>query len=230
MSVRAVIAVCVLFLISAVPRAAADTPGLDLRPGVSIYVVNQATQMQSTCTLGWLVLSPRGEVQALTAGHCRTGPEIDVEDQVSGVKRVAGTWVRSEYSKDGRVMEGSDIGTVALASGLGHSVRTLDGLAPAGVTTAQELRDHPPARICKRGGQTGLSCGPMVGISEDRVAFRAAVDHGDSGGPVWAVSNTGVVTALAVVAGQSNDDSSIAVGQLINPWLVRWGSKLGVTQ
>lgn len=210
------------------PNCVADTPGLRLQPGVSIYVVNRDTQVQSTCTLGWLVVSPAGELQALTAGHCRTGPDIEVHDPATGSSHEAASWVDSRNSGHDTVLRGTDIATVAISNDLGHSVSTRDGLSPVGVSTAQDLRDDPPVQICKRGGQTGVSCGALVAVSDDRVAFRAAVDHGDSGGPVWAVSDTGSVTAVAVVVGQSDDDPSVTVGQLINPWLVRWGCKLGV--
>lgn len=215
-------------LVGLAPVSDADAPGLQLQPGVSIYVVNRQTQMESTCTLGWLIVSPQGQVQALTAAHCRTGPEIDVRNPVSGDSLAAASWVHSEHSPRDTVLQGTDIATVALSPNLGHSVSTRDGLSPSGVSSAQDLRDDPPVRICKRGGTTGVSCGPMVAVSEDRVTFRAKVDHGDSGGPVWAVSNAGVVTAVAVVAGQSDDDPTLTVGQLINPWLVQWGSRLGV--
>ncbi|MEN4397357.1 hypothetical protein VXD83_06730 [Mycolicibacterium conceptionense] len=210
------------------PICTADTPGMRLQPGVSIYVVNRDTQIQSTCTLGWLVVSPAGQLQALTAGHCRTGPEIDVRDPATGEAYEAASWVDSRNSGRDTVLRGTDIATVAISTDLGHSVSTRDGVSPAGVSTAQDLLDDPPVRICKRGGQTGVSCGALVAVSDDRVAFRAAVDHGDSGGPVWAVSDAGTVTAVAVVVGQSDDDPSVTVGQLINPWLVRWGCKLGV--
>ncbi|MBU8820480.1 S1 family peptidase [Mycolicibacterium goodii] len=207
---------------------AADTPGLRLQPGVSIYVINQDTQIQSTCTLGWLVVSPAGELQALTAGHCRTGPQIDVRDPATGASYEAASWVASRNSGRDSVLHGVDIATVAISKRLGHSVSTRDGVSPVGVSTAQDLLDDPPVQICKRGGQTGVSCGALVAVSDDRVAFRAAVDHGDSGGPVWAVSDSGAVTAVAVVVGQSDDDPSVTVGQLINPWLLRFGAKLGV--
>jgi len=214
-------------LVGLAPAGRADTPGLQLQPGVSIYVVNRQTQVQSTCTLGWLIVSPQGDVSALTAAHCRTGPEINVHNPSNGASLAAGSWVYSEQSLRDTVLQGVDIATVALSKSLGHSAYTRDGVGPAGVSTAQDLLDNPPARICKRGGQTGVSCGPMVAISDDRVTFRAKVDHGDSGGPVWAVSDSGVVTAVAVVAGQSDDDPSLTVGQLINPWLLRWGARLG---
>ncbi|WP_145958904.1 hypothetical protein [Mycobacterium intracellulare] len=228
MIVRASLATAIALFI-AMPTAAADAPSLDLRPGVSIYVVNNETQIQSVCSLGWLALSPQGDVQALTAGHCRTGPQVDALDQRTGAKVEAGQWAQSEYTPR-TVMDGDDIAVITLTSHLGHDVKTVDGIAPVAVATTQGLRDTPPARICKRGGQTGVTCGPLVSVSDDRVAFRAEVDHGDSGGPVWAVSPSGVVTAAAIVAGKSDDDPSIAVGQLINPWLVRWHTKLGVPQ
>lgn len=218
----------VALLTALAPVAGADTPGLRLQPGVSIYVVNRDTELQSTCTLGWLVVSPQGDIGALTAAHCRIGPEIDVHDATSGEPVTAGKWVRSQHSGHDSVLHGTDIAVLALSPDLGHSVWTRDGVSPVGVSTAQDLLDDPPVRVCKRGGQTGVSCGPLVGVSDDRVTFRAAVDHGDSGGPVWAVSDTGVVTAVAVVAGQSDDDPSVTVGQLINPWLVSWGLSLGV--
>lgn len=210
------------------PVSGADTPGLRLQPGVSIYVVNHDTELQSTCTLGWLVVSTRGDIGALTAGHCSIGPEIDVHDPATGKATTAGKWLRSEHSGHDTVLHGTDIAAMALSTELGHSVGTRDGVSPLGVSTAQDLLNDPPARICKKGGQTGVSCGPLVDISDDRVTFRAAVDHGDSGGPVWAVSDAGVVTAVAVVVGQSDDDPSVTVGQLINPWLLRWGFNLGV--
>ena len=212
------------------PTAAAVPPGWDLQPGVPIYVVNNDTDIQSECTLGWFFKTPDGDVQAITAGHCRTGPEILINDQLNGGRVHAGTWTSSQYSGDETILNGNDIATVALSPDLGRNASARGGVDPVGVSSAQTLANDPPARICKRGNATGVSCGPMVSVSDERVAFRAAVDHGDSGGPVWAVSGRGVVTAVAIVAGQADSDPGITVGQLINPWLLRWGAKLGIPQ
>ena len=211
--------------------AAGDTvQGREIQPGISIYVVDDDDTGTTTCTLGWLTVSLTGDVEALTAGHCRTGQQVDVQGNAGDHTELveAALWKESMHTLRQSPLEGTDIGTVALNPHLRRSARTITGVTPMSVSTSQSLRANPPARICKMGSHTGMTCGPLVAASSERVTFRAAVDHGDSGGPVWAEFRDGTVTAVAIVVGRSDQDPTVTVGQLINPWLVRTAATLGV--
>lgn len=188
------------------------------------YLVSTALAgngMPYQCTLGFVVRKPNGAPGALTAGHCRRDPHDNtvLQQTPHGVQYV-GHYTRWE------VIGSRDAGLVNLSASSVPVDPLMDGMPVVRVMTAQDLRTESPV-LCKSGARTGLSCGPIITVTETMVSFRAWDDLGDSGSPVYAVMPDGTAAAVGILYGHSDD----ALGRIINATLVdpvmrEWGLAL----
>ncbi|MGW6694938.1 hypothetical protein ACWF62_14320 [Rhodococcus sp. NPDC054953] len=169
------------------------------------------------CSTGWIV-SADARVFALTAGHCGTpGDIVSVTDRTGRTVRV-GEFVESRFTTLG----GLDDALIEV-----WDTRYTDSSIPltreiAGWGDGTWLdRTHPT--ICRLGFRTGMSCGDYLGRSDVIVEHRNIADHGDSGGPVFAVADDGSLTAIAVTSFGDEYDATRASSALIAPAMTQWG-------
>lgn len=102
----------------------------------------------------------------------------------------------------------------------------LDGRRVAKVATANDLRASRP-ELCKSGSRTGLSCGPIVNITNTQVSFRAWDDAGDSGSPVYSYLPDGSIVAVGVLFGHNDDLAGRVIhASLLSPVLAKWNLTL----
>ena len=79
---------------------------------------------------------------------------------------------------------------------------------------AEWLQKHKPY-ICRMGHRTGITCGKFDRLESDGLfAFVSFVDRGDSGGPVYAVTDQGLV-AVGVTSYKFLYDAGKARAMLI---------------
>ena len=200
--------------------AAADVA---VHPGAE-YTVH-GTDTLAECTVGFMVVTTDPTYGFLTAGHCTEGDSVpvfgsgDAEQTEIGMSRVT-RLIDPDHvgSVDISLVDISQHPWVSPSSGLP------DGTPVRGVLPTSALQ--PGQLLCKWGITTGRTCGPVTSVVGDKVMFRAAADHGDSGGPVWAPRADGTAAAVAVLSGSLAASDDVAVGQLIGPWLSAWSLRL----
>lgn len=224
-----------LNLISSAPASANTVVnGIDLvkattlGPGVVWWGVRDGKDEQ--CSLGIPV--HRGTVNiALSAGHCAGRGSSVITDLAGRGGEVAGTAIDS--------VAAPNAGQAVVEAGADYSLLQIDDSVPlssavpgmdefTSVLTADDLEQSYPD-LCVLGSTTGLTCGQFVRLlpSRNAVQFRAAVDDGDSGGTVFAVTKEGQVAAVGTLIGSMHSDPSLAVAQLVAPVLQEQGLSLG---
>lgn len=184
------------------------TPGV-ITPGSRYTNVTAGT----TCSTGWIIHNGDGPRIMLTAGHCgQAGDRISVA-AADGLELYGGEFLYSEVT-EGR----ADIAAIVLTPGV-RAIGTPHGQGPpARIATATWLETNRP-RICRLGAQTGLSCGDFLGANraDNTVYFDSIVDHGDSGGPVFAQLDDGTTVAVGVANAYAGDDATRTSATLIGP-------------
>ena len=87
-------------------------------------------------------------------------------------------------------------------------------------------------QLCKFGMRTGRTeCGQITDVTDSKVAFLAASQCGDSGGPVYLLRGDGAVAVgIHIRGGRANDPNpgcsipaTFSVAELVRPWLDQWG-------
>lgn len=171
----------------------------------------------STCSAGWIV-SNEDRVFVLTAGHCGTaGDIVSVSDGYGRSVRV-GEFVESRFAKAG----GLDDALIEV-----WDTRYVDSSIPLskkvlGWRGGTWLDQNRPT-ICRLGYRTGMSCGDYIQRSDVILEHRNIIDHGDSGGPVFALTDDGNMYAVAVTSFLHEYDATRAGSALIEQPMTRWG-------
>jgi hypothetical protein len=209
------------------PAAAAD-PALLAQPGDEISV-DGANSKEFVCTLGFLVMTSDPTPAFLTAGHCVPAPGKPVYWNPDGTSSKVTLGYSRVVQYDGDTVGSTDIGLVDVSGGDGDLSKTavLPGnVQMSGVSSMDELRRYNPT-LCKQGYRSGRTCGRILRfIPPDKLTMETRSDHGDSGSPVYAVWPNGTYTAVGVLNGSPVSDESIAIIQLIQPWMGSWALRL----
>lgn len=194
-------------------------------PGVQTF----NTDANTSCSAGYFVTSADGRRFNLTAGHCgQRGNSIYVDISGQGSTYFGSVTDSGYTSTDGQVHEDSDH-DYGLVSIDGSAAKWSSAMPFAqklsGYLTADQLATRRP-RICRLGARTGLSCGAMVAVNDDGyVTYRSIADHGDSGGPVFAMIGDALY-AVGVDSSGEDEDATLAAAQLIAPAIQHWGLTL----
>lgn len=177
------------------------------------FILNKTKD--TSCSTGWIVgADDRNFI--LTAGHCGDrGDEFYLPDGETYI----GQMVESMYVEAG----GADYGLIELSANAPvNSSPQFKDLKLLGWRGYDWIEENDP-RICHLGYRTGLSCGDYLEITPGgNVTFRGFSDHGDSGGPVFALTDEGIY-AVGVLSGSGIGDASRIYGMAIQPPMQRWG-------
>jgi hypothetical protein len=165
-------------------------------PGVLVYPGMEIRQDTNVCTLGFV--DPAARI-AFTAGHCRgSGPVADKDGNVIG----------SQATFRDNTPDGSTIATDHMISdweaiGLAPDAQ-LNNILPGGRTLVSDpsIVPQPGQPICHFGMITGESCGTVEAVNNGWFTMANGIvsQKGDSGGPVYVVTNDG----RAVIIGMFN--------------------------
>lgn len=168
-----------------------------------------------SCSAGWIVNNGAHEYM-YSAGHCAPkGATAMLGHTYNPVGKVVIS--RADTGENSGTAPVYDVSAVQIASGVPAS-NTVAGFGEAHrLMTRAELNDSRPD-LCVVGQRTGLTCGAFIGMQSNNTSLlvRTRVDHGDSGGAVFAVSKTGEVIAVGTVAAFLKDDPDTAVVQLLD--------------
>ncbi|APT83957.1 hypothetical protein [Corynebacterium aquilae] len=160
-----------------------EAPG-GLMPGGRIVNITKG----SLCSVGFMVLKD-GRRYVLTAGHCgNQGDEFGYfrrdpntgRESVIPFGRMVFSYQTADYASVYGLIDAGNAPYLASPFKQGKSG------APLAVSALP--RYNPP--VCRLGFRSGLSCGGFIGF-EGRgvIRYYAIADHGDSGGPVYALIN-----------------------------------------
>jgi hypothetical protein len=199
-------------------------------PGTGIYVEYASGSSGMGCTAGFLVRTSTGQPGFLTAGHCnRPGNPSRVTMNLAGVMPYAmlGTFRRT--INEGFGDDQHDIGLIMLDGEYVPQTSAIAASLPvSGVTTDLSVGQQ----LCKYGMSTGQEeCGQVLDITGSKVAFAAAGQCGDSGGPVYAVRSDGTASAVGIDIRGGNPlnpkagcsaPAKFSVAELVQPWLKKW--------
>lgn len=177
------------------------------------YILNKTGS--KSCSTGWIV-GQKERYFILTAGHCgKRGDNFYLPDGTTYI----GQMVESMYVKVGD----ADYGLIELSPNAPvDSSPQFKNLKLLGWRGYDWIEENDP-RICHLGYRTGLSCGDYLEITPGgNVTFRGFCDHGDSGGPVFALTKDGMY-AVGVLSGNGIGDASRTYSMAIQPPMERWG-------
>ena len=210
-----------------IPLPAASAIG----PGTGIAVTYADGTGGMGCTAGFLVRTNSGQTGVLTAGHCNKVGEASktsVNVPGNGSYVTVGTFTQS--ISEGLRGEEHDIGLIMLDSDKVPRTSAVAAKLPVTGVTSQLVLGQ---ELCKFGMKTGRpECGQITDITDSKVAFLAASECGDSGGPVYLARSDGTATAVGIhIRGGRTDDpnagcstrSNFSVAELMQPWLDAWG-------
>ena len=204
-------------------------PANAIGPGTAIAVTYADGSGGMACTAGFLVRNATGQTGVLTAGHCNKTGEASRVSMNSGAVpyQTVGTFTRT--ISEGTRGEAHDIGLVML-----HS----DNLPRmASITASMPVNGVGPdlrvgQQLCKFGMRTGrVECGQITDVTDSKVAFLAASQCGDSGGPVYLPIGEGAMAVGVHIRGGRPNESNpgcstpatFSVAELLQPWLDQWG-------
>lgn len=206
----ALVAVAATLAMTLSPASAyAATP--PVHAGTEIRVGDQI------CTLGYVLPGADGKAEGVTAGHCgKVGDSVLDKD---------GTYLG--YIADSLDDYNGDIARIRFDGLPGGSLTTWvpnqgKMLPVLGSMSFADVMQTQPI-LCKVGRTTGESCGPLQGApGKAQVAFAAVSDHGDSGGPVYALGDKGVY-AVGILFSGSGDGGVLSGATGITQFADQWG-------
>ncbi len=188
--------------------AAAATP--PVHAGTEIRVGNQI------CTLGYVLPGPDGKAEGVTAGHCGVVGDSVTDKNGTYLGYIADSL--NDYNGDIARIRFNDLPGGSLTTWVPYQGKMLPVLGS--MTFADVMQAQPV--LCKVGRTTGESCGPLQGApGKAQVAFAAASDHGDSGGPVYALSSDGVYAVGILFSGSGNSEAlsgATGIAQFAEQW------------
>lgn len=184
-----------------------------LVPGGRFYVEDLSVQ----CSMGWPAVDDRGQSGFFTAAHCfpergpvrliipvRDGPQI----------QVVATPVRPDDDVD---LAFVPVPSLGLSSG-GQSSLFGKPLSSEPVSLEWLSRHRP--KICWKGQRTGFACGQTRAVSNGFLVFTSNVRSGDSGGPVFAVTDEAVYPVGVTHAVDGPLASATPLLPLIHDWRI----------
>jgi len=151
-------------------------------PGMTI------TQGKTLCTMGYV---DPATGMGYSAGHCDTATEV--RDEAGDV---VGHVIAARHNRVGKPTSGPDDLVVDYeVIRLHPSVMATDRTAPSFIRPLladPATRPRPGMKVCHQGATTGKSCGEVAAVYDGWFTMTAGSgdltsDHGDSGGPVYAV-------------------------------------------
>lgn len=183
------------------------------------HIFNATTGGQ--CSTGWIVGQNRRSF-ILTAGHCgRVYDRFGIRDRNGNTALIGQMVEKKDFST------GQDYGLIEITNPRLVDPRLPNHYEVTGWRTVQWLNQQRPT-ICHLGYRTGKSCGQYLGVDDNGyIHFRGIVDHGDSGGPVFAVVNN-TIYAVGVISWSQPSNATDVAAQPIEPAMVRWGLTLYV--
>ncbi|BBX96067.1 trypsin [Mycobacterium lacus] len=199
-------------------------------PGAGIAVTYADGSGGMGCTAGFLVRTDTGQAGVLTAGHCNKGGQASKTSiNYAGNNRYVTVGTFSQSVSEGLRGEAHDIGLIMLDSDKVPRTSAIAASLPvAGVMADVGIGQQ----LCKFGMKTGRAeCGRVTDISASKVAFLAASQCGDSGGPVYLIQDDGTAAAVGIhIRGGRPDDpnpgcstpDTSSVAELVQPWLDTW--------
>lgn len=212
------------------PPLPALPPANAVGPGVGIGVNYTAGNSEAIgCTAGFLVRTPAGQNAILTAGHCnRPGGASKVVINYSAAHANVPIGTFQQTVSEGQHGEDHDIGLVVLDGQHVPQTPAITGTLPvAAVASEMNKGDW----LCKFGMTTGVStCGPIVYVTDSKVAFKAATRCGDSGAPVYLLRPDHSAAAVGILIRGGDPFApdtgcaagTVAMAELLKPWLDRW--------
>lgn len=168
-----------------------------VRPGDIVVGAAGEHEGEAMCTLGFVgklapmegADNPEPERIGVAAGHCfKRGAVIYLSrgDQRipigTVIARQREPWVDNP-SDTVKTRDMSGFTLIALTSSIGASATTSYGPLVGTDSTV-----HQGEELCHIGAVSGFRCGPVVNVTTERVDVEAAVEKGDSGGPVVRVA------------------------------------------
>ncbi|MGI6797765.1 hypothetical protein [Gordonia sihwensis] len=167
-----------------------------------------------SCSAGWIVNDGAREYM-YSAGHC--APK-GARAMLGHGRESLGKVVISQ--SDERTNSGSDpvYDVAAIELENDDATNLVPGFGEAKrLMSKDELLSARPD-LCVVGQRTGLSCGSFEGIQDNgtNILLRVPVDHGDSGGAVFAVTSSGEVVAVGTMIGFLKEDRGMAIAQILD--------------
>ncbi|WP_157920659.1 hypothetical protein [Rhodococcus sp. H-CA8f] len=190
------------------PGVSGAAPGI-LSPADPLVAVS-VDGTTDTCTLGFLFTGSDGYARGVTAAHCGK-----VEQKLTTTNRQA-VGVVTQHGQ-------GDIALINITTEL-RVFSKLPGIGDIrGAITPEEINRTQPL-LCKRGIASGLVCGLLTAPAEAGFfTMSGGSDHGDSGSPVWAISEDGSLWAAGIVSGVTTNESGDAFVIPIAPYMTQWG-------
>lgn len=176
--------------------------GYDL--GSSLRIIADDNLNASTfCSIGGVKLR-NGQYSLMTAGHCMQNREGDISKYkiYNGDGSVyIGQFSNSEFDNDRTV----DYARIPISTDMVPEVMRLKGHGNAQLTLGKVADLMPGMTICKIGGSTGETCGPVLNLSETGVTANLLSAAGDSGGVVYyMVGNTAHIIGMVSAVSDGN--------------------------
>lgn len=168
---------------------------------------------RSVCSMGWPVLAG-SQSGFLTAKHC-----VAIEHGPRGLM----VDIPADHDQIQRIYAKPWLGTGDMAFIPVQSAPSLAGTFLMG----RPIAEHPAAlewlvrekpRICRMGQTTGIACGEFRGVSQGQVYFVSNSNHGDSGGPVFALTES-LAVPIGVVSGL---EGSVTIAEPVRPYVDNW--------
>lgn len=198
----ALIAVAVIF-----PAPALAAP-MTVGTGDLVRMHHLDGRADTSCTLGFVFGgkfesgAPDGQQHVALAGHCGAkGDEIQTLDG-----KPIGHIVVTTY--DEKNQNTQDTALASLYDGVRVDSRIPDVGTASRLTSLADIHRTKPV-LCKLGGTTALTCGPIVQRDDTptpMVTFAARSEQGDSGSPVWTYGNDGQVLVVGTLSGGPTPD------------------------
>lgn len=190
------------------------------------YSVLHGDGTTSECSFGWWVFNeaePNRHYMA-TAGHCGDEGDLVYIEDSEGETYQVGEFVWSQFDN---VVAGVDHALIELTVNPEFVTGTppIEGVQVVGSADLDWLTATQPM-ICRLGYRTGISCGQFRSV-ESGVAFSydGIVDHGDSGGAIWAVdpSDSTKIYAVGITAYMFTEDATNSGATALQPLLAQFG-------
>ncbi|MFT4088603.1 MAG: hypothetical protein QM658_15885 [Gordonia sp. (in: high G+C Gram-positive bacteria)] len=169
-------------------------------------------QQQNACSIGW-IMNDGTSNYAVTAGHCANRGD---SAYIGGQFRPLGEIALSELT-DASGGDGPDLAAVRVNPEVPVSDAVPGLKAPSQIMTTSEL-EHARPDLCIIGQKSGLHCGVFSHVRSNRTeaVFESPTLHRDSGGAVFAVTESGEVVAVGTLVGLEANSKDSAVVQLLD--------------
>lgn len=165
----------------------------------------------------------------------RTGrvTDADLNDDVARVhvRGEIGEFTNSELDFDAAEDPSRiwlDEGLISINSNVRVTSKIAGNRSVTEAVDGQQIRDsYIGAKVCKYGAVTGETCGTIVSSTDTFVTVNgAACAPGDSGGPVYIVTDDDRAVPVGVVSNRQYGSAHIFYAALIAPMLKKWNLTL----